>query len=204
MVNRFCYDMHALLAWTLVFEALGEDDKFVALYEFVSPLAADCLSMPYSIKQMLLKSICNISHQTNRFRAVGWSESELKPDRKLQFDDAKKLAAHFQSWPAVCDAFSRLNHSDFAAGTDDYRNRLNHGFPRRIELGHTMTLRRDPDPRRANSFVYKLYDARPLRIGDLIPLLAEQYQAAVDCYRAYIELVREQHSLWPRLPGNST
>jgi hypothetical protein len=90
---------------------------------------------------------------------------------------------------------SRLNNKTFATATDDYRNRLNHGFPRRIELGHILTIQRDP-----KSLVYRIVDAPPLLIGDLTPVLAVQYEAAVDCYDAYVELVREQRELWLSSP----
>src|SRR5271154_6626847 len=108
-VNRFCYEMHALAPWEKALESVNEDEKFLALFEFVAPVTADCLSQPYSIRQMLIKSICHISHQTNRFHINGWNELALKPDKQLDFKEAKKLASHFASWPVVCANFARLN-----------------------------------------------------------------------------------------------
>lgn len=126
-----------------------------------------------------------------------WDEAGLKDDRELRFADAKKLSAPFSSWPSMCTAFARLNNSKFTDTSDDYRNRLHHGFPRRIELVHIMTIQRDP-----KSFVYRICDQPPLFISDLVPLLADQYQAAVDCYVAYVALVREQRGFWAPRAGS--
>jgi hypothetical protein len=194
-VNRFCYDLHSLISWAEVFQTITEDEKFMALVEFVIPMTTQCLSAPYATKQMLIKSVCKISHQTNRFCTQNWTDSALKPDKKLDFNETTKLAQHFAAWPAMCSAFSLLNDEDFIMASDDYRNRFNHGFPRRIELGHTMIVERDPD-----SAAYRISNAPPLHIADLVPVLAKQYEAALNCHRAYIELIREQHKLWASLP----
>jgi len=42
----------------------------------------------------------------------------------------------------------------------------------------------------AQDHIYEI--AAPLLVGKLIPLLAEQYDAAVACHGAYIDLLREQ------------
>ena len=164
-LNRFSYDLHCLSAWRKVFESATEVERMQALYEFLSPIASHSLSMPYSIKQMFVKSVCQISHQTNRFHVNDWNESSL--DEKPRFPDAKRLAGRFRSWPGLCAAFSLLNSQKFTSASDNYRNELNHGFPRRIELGHTTIIRRDP-----KSFSYEWHDAPPLSIRDLVPLLA--------------------------------
>jgi hypothetical protein len=174
---------------------MTEDEKFMALVEFIIPISTQCLSAPYFTKQMFIKSICKISHQTNRFLSQGWNDSDLKSDERLNFKEAKKFADHFAGWPAMCNAFSALNDDDFITASDDYRNRFNHGFPRRIELGHSMIVERTP-----NSFEYAIINAPPLLIADLIPVLAKQYEAAVNCHQAYIQLIREQHELWASLP----
>jgi hypothetical protein len=191
-VNRFCYDLHGLTAWAEILDHLPDDEKIPILFEFVQPIADHCLSSPYSTRQMLIKSVCHISHQTHRFLSANWSDSSLKRDRWLDIEKAKKLASCFDSWPAFCAALARLNDDQFVLATDDYRSRLNHGFRRRVEFGHTMTFLRNPD-----SPSYNFYDASPLRISDLIPPLDGQYKAAFDGYSRYIELIREQQKIWP-------
>src|SRR5271167_4351880 len=66
-VNRFCYDLHRLTSWERVLATLTEEEKLSALFEFVTPTADHCLSSPYPIRQMFIKSVCQISHQTHRF-----------------------------------------------------------------------------------------------------------------------------------------
>jgi hypothetical protein len=192
-MNRFSYDILSLTAWNKVFASATEAERMQALYEFLSPTASYCLSMPYTIKQMFIKSICEISHQTNRFNDNNWDERALPP--KPNFPDAGKLASRFNSWPVLCAALSLLDDRTFRDASDDYRNEFNHGFPRRIELGYTTIIRRN-----AKFSSYELRDAPPLLMNDLIPLLTVQHKAASDCHHAYLELIKEQHTLWPNLP----
>ncbi len=101
-----------------------------------------------------------------------------------------KLAKRFKSWSTLHNALALLNDENFATASDDYRTQFNHSFPRRIEVGYTSTFQQG-----ASAVI--LADTPPLFIDDPIPALATQYGAAVDCYNAYIELVKEQHKLGP-------
>ena len=190
-LNRFWYDLRNITVWGYVFDSLSEDEKLLALYEFLYSIMNQCLSAPYSIKQMFIKSVCHVCHQTNRFLDANWSESFLKSDRDLSFKDAINLAKNFRSWSKLCHALSHLNHANFLQTTDDYRNRFNHGFPPRIELGWTMTVRRDQD-----SHKYVIANPPPFLIADLVPPLSEQYEAALNSYNAYVELLKEEQATW--------
>jgi hypothetical protein len=192
-INRFSYDIRGLTAWNKVFASATETERMQALYEFLSPTASYCLSMPYAIKQMFIKSICQISHQTNRFNESHWDERALPP--KPNFPDAVKLATRFSSCPVLCASLSLLDDKTFRDASDDYRSEFNHGFPRRIEIGYTTIIRHN-----ARLSSYELRDAPPLLINNLIPLLAMQHKAASDCHHAYIDLIKEQHKLWPSQP----
>jgi hypothetical protein len=185
--------MRSLTAWNKVFEAVAEKERIATLYEFIYPIASQCLTMPYSIKQMFINSICQLSHQTNWFHDIDWNENALP--EKPNFPHAERLAGRFDSWPALRSALAMLDDPSFRTASDNYRNEANHGFPRRIEIGYTTVIRRDP---RAAS--YGVYDAPPLLVNDLMPILVAQHRAASQCHDAYLELVREQHRLWPSLP----
>ena len=100
-VNAFWRHLGGLVAWSKIYKSLGDDEKFHVVVEFISPTADHCLSMPYSIKQMLVKSICHISHQTNRFCDPNFSEAALKKDKRLDFREAEKLAGKFSMWPKL-------------------------------------------------------------------------------------------------------
>jgi hypothetical protein len=64
-INRFGYDLRSITAWGEVFESATEEERMLALFEFVFPITSASLSAPYSIKQMFVRSICQISYQTN-------------------------------------------------------------------------------------------------------------------------------------------
>jgi hypothetical protein len=234
-VNRFCFDLHALIYWSKLLESVSEDEKLMALIEFLIQVSNQCLAAPYLIKQTLIKSICKVSHQTNRLCVESQTENSLKPDKDLDFKQAAKLAKHFKSWQGMHDAFSLLNDEGFVTASDDYRNRFNHGFPRRIEHGHSMIIERVENapqldisnlirtlesssnelrPEISNMIAtlkiieenhrnlssYKIVDAPPIYIANLIPALEKQYKAAVNCHAAYVDLIREQYAIWTSLP----
>lgn len=53
IINRFCYSLHSLVAWEQTLIMLTADEKSIVLFEFVVDVASNCLSLPYSIRQML-------------------------------------------------------------------------------------------------------------------------------------------------------
>jgi hypothetical protein len=192
-VNRFNYDLHNLSAWNEVFSSIDEEQRWQATFEFTFLIASQCLSTPYSIKQMLIKLIYEISHHTSRFWDDPWDATSLKP--RPNFPDAKKLAQRFVAWTALEKALSMLNSEDFVTASDNYRNRLNHGAPQRIEIGHLIAI--VPDLR--GSCTYVMRHTPPLMIGDAIPVLSGQYAAALRAYNAFVDLIKEQERLWPRM-----
>lgn len=200
-VNRFWDYVHRMAAWGEVFRSASEEEKFAAFFEFLSPIADQCLAAPYAIKQKMIKSVCQISHQSMRFTKSDFREDALGKDKDLNFKDAEKMASNFSAWPTLCGALSKLNDRTFEIDSDDYRARLNHGFPRHIEFGQPMTVERER--KSSTETVYALKMLPPLRIDNLVPLLSSQYRAALDCYNSYLELIKEQHELWPKIGGSA-
>ena len=196
-VNAFGHYLHDLAAWDLILQSLTEDQRFEVVFEFLLPTSVYCLCAPYAIKGRLHTSIAEVSHQANRFRLSGWKDNAnlAKPN----FMTARQHACDWTSWPALEVALSQLSGDKFTNTSDDFRNRFNHGYPRRIEFGLTGFVQRNVTS--DDSVSYNLGSSSPLRIADLIPLLAEQHAAALSCYNAYIELVKEQHA---QLPANPT
>src|ERR1700730_9347479 len=107
-LNRFNYDLHSIAAWSKVFESITDTEKVQAVFEFLFPLVSLSLSAPYSIKQMFLKSIYQISHHTSRFWDSNWNPRSFK--ERVNFPDAEKLAQRFASWPTLSIALSVLNN----------------------------------------------------------------------------------------------
>jgi hypothetical protein len=89
-----------------------------------------------------------------------------------------------------------INDEAFTVTSDDYRNQANHGFPRRNWYGFTPVIRRDPLSNVPGGS-YQLSDLPPFQLNDLIPLLEPQYDAAIRCYHRYVDLIKEQHTVWP-------
>jgi hypothetical protein len=199
-VNEFWRHLGGLVAWNNIYKSIADDDKFNALVEFISPTADHCLGLPYSIKQMLIKSICHLSHQTNRFCDPNFSEDALKPDKQLKFHEIKKLAGRYVAWPQLRDALSQLDDARYRAESNDYRNRLNHGFAPGIEYGYLLTIQRVDDKPSS----YNIMSVPPLELGSIIPSLIRQYKSVLQCYDRYIDLTKEQQHHWPKASHGSS
>jgi hypothetical protein len=197
-INEFWRQLHSLAAWSTILPSLNEGDRYNALVEFVRPTADHCLTAPYSIKSMLTTSVCRISHQTRLFFETNFKET-LKEERWLNYNEAKRLANGFRDWPALEAAFSKLNAEDYEKDSAHYRNSVNHSFAPNIEIGLQFKLQRRPESDESRKNVsYQMIFAQPLSLDKLVPLLTDQYRAARDCFERYVDLVREQHALWPK------
>lgn len=193
-VNRFGDYVMRLIAWNQVLRSASEDDKIDAMIEFMSPLADHCLGAPYSIKQMLIKSVCKLSYSTRAFHERGF-KGKL-PRNGFNFPDAQRLAGVYSTWNGLSTAFAELDTADYRKQSGDYRNQLNHGFPRDIEHGHLLDVEIESNPAGHVGFIMK--DLPPLRLEALIPLLSDQHAAAHQCYNRYVDLVKEQRTFWLR------
>ncbi len=147
---------------------------------------------------MLTTSVCRISHQTRLFFEKDFKET-LKDERWLNYNEAKRLAKGFRDWPALEAAFSNLNDEDYEKESEYYRNSGNHSFAPNIEIGLQFKLQRRPESDESRKNVsYEMIVAEPLTLEKLVPLLTDQYRAARDCFELYVDLVRQQHALWPK------
>ena len=190
-INRFHYDVHSLEAWRNVFGTIIEAEQIQALFEFVFPLASYSLSAPYSIKQKFITSIYQISYHTNRFCDKNWKEVSF--NKSVNFSDCQISAKNYSSWPLLSYALSSLNSAVFVALSKNYRNQFHHGFHVNIELGYLLTVKQELP----GSTSYVIQNLPPLSLGHLVPLVAEQYNAALQSYVAYVALIKEQEKLWP-------
>jgi hypothetical protein len=80
----------------------------------------------------------------------------------------------------------------FRSATGEYRNKAQHRFPPRVSFGEVAYVERSfPAGRRVS---YSMNVARPIRVGDVLPALAEEAGNARAAFLAYRALVDEQRT----------
>ncbi len=187
-VNEFALYLAHLRAWVGVVLSLDELERHEALLEFVKPLAYFCLNAPYAIKSRFTRSVADLSHQANRFLEAAWSD-----DADLSWAEmktTKRLAECWPGWPALDRALAELDADESRERTDGFRNEFHHGFPCRIEFGQQRLVKRDVIPGTTRtSFGIR----EPLRLTELVDLLAKECEAALRVFEAYVRLVQEQY-----------
>jgi hypothetical protein len=187
-MGRFLHHLSTLAGWSKLFASFSEAEKIQALFEFIDPLISALLSNPYSIKGQFVTSIYQISSHTSRL--CSGSKEALRP--RPTFKDAEKAAKGFSTWPTLSAALSDLNSQNFQDASDNYRNRQHHGFPRGIELGERLII----EPTKADQTVHAIRAEPPLQLSTLLPLIEDQYRAAVLVYNEYTGLIKEQERSW--------
>jgi hypothetical protein len=203
-VNRFSEYIDQLRAWQQVISALNEHERAEAVLEFIHPLAHFCLGSPYTLKQQFCKSVTELSHQANRVTIDDWCDTDHEKDLKdsSNFKSAKLFAKNWSAWPNLHSKLAALNSADFKSSVYNFRNDSHHGFPRQIEVGLTLFVRREASHDevscsfgtffRSESPTYTLGAYQPLLISDIVPALTQQHQAALEVHQAYIKLLKEQ------------
>jgi len=188
-VNAFMMYLRQIKGWARVLDQLDEDASRPVLIDFVNPLVYFCLDSPYRIKQRICSSTAQLSHQANRGKVEGWTDSISLTSPK--FGDARRHAQHWDEWAVLENGLADLDSPGFREALDDFRNEFHHGFPRRVATGHTSFVERRPTP---TGVSYAFGSKPPLALHEVIASLESQYSAALVCYEAYIELVSAQRA----------
>lgn len=186
-VNSFLMYLRQLKGWTLVVRELDEEAAWRVLINFVEPLAYFCLDAPYRIKQQICSSTAQLSHQANRVRVQGWTDTVKLS--KPKFDDAQRQAGHWNDWPRLEACLGELNSDAFCEATEDFRNKFHHGFPRRVGTGYTSFVERTWSEEGVR---YAFGSKPPLALVELVAALEPQYAAALSAFNSYVDLVLAQ------------
>jgi hypothetical protein len=190
-INEFRQHIDSLSAWEKVLAGLDQQEKhsIVIVIEFVSPLATLALNMPYVIRSRFIYSVAHLSHQANQLKQDPWVD-DLPVDSEIYFQAADKYGRPWKKYGKLKVALEKLASIAYEEATHDFRNKYNHRYSPRIEIGLTGLVTRTVNADGRVS--YGFGQTNPLMLKDIIPLLRTQHTLSLAAYERYQALVSEQ------------
>jgi len=188
-INEFWRYLGSLLAWQKVIQTLEGEELHRAIIEHVTPIATLALLMPYAIRSRFIYSIAHLSHQANQLKMEKWSD-DLPIDSEIYFKQADEYGGKWNSYAKLKLALEKIANKEYSSNTHDFRNRFNHRYSPRIELGLTGLVTRIVSEEGKVS--YGFGETQPLLIKDISKLLNAQHSHCIDAYGKYQDLVNEQ------------
>ncbi len=186
-INGFRRHIASLIAWEKVLPGLGEEAKHDVIIGFVSPLATLALNMPYVIRSRFIYSVAHLSHQANRIKPGAWAD-DLPVDSKIYFEAADKYAKPWKKYTKLKVALQKIANKKYEVCTHDFRNKYNHRYSPRIEIGLTGLVSRMVHDGRVS---YGFGETNPLMLRDINPLLKTQHSLCLTAHERYRALVNE-------------
>jgi hypothetical protein len=176
------------MAWEKVLAGLDQDEKYDVVIEFVSPLATLALNMPYVIRSRFIYSVAHLSHQANRTKKDEWID-DLPVDSKIYFEAANNFGKLWKKYSKLKVALEKIANKAYGESTHDFRNKYNHRYSPRIEIGLTGLVTRIVNS--TGSVTYGFGQIDPLLLKDVNPLLLDQYSLCLAAHKNYQALIND-------------
>lgn len=188
-INEFGRHIISLMAWEKVLAGLSQAEKHNVIIDFVSPLATLALNMPYVIRSRFIYSIAHLSHQANQVKQNPWVD-DFPVDDDIYIGAADSFGKHWKKYSKLKVALEKIANSSFRESTHNFRNKYNHRYSPRIEIGLTGLVNRikNEDGTVSYGFGY----TSPLMLKDINPLLFTQHSRCLAAHEKYQALVNEQ------------
>ncbi|GBC61519.1 hypothetical protein DENIS_2481 [Desulfonema ishimotonii] len=194
-INGYCTDLRKLESWNSVLERCENEYKFDFITEIINPFASYTLNYVSVIKQRMIYTACMLSHQTAMLLDPSIRDKDLV-EHQIKFKSLKAYSDHYTHMNAFRKALKQIDSDSFRNRTSNFRNLYHHRIPPGFELGLSGSIKRVAE--RNKNVSYDFGGIQPLRIGELIPLLYEQYQANISAFQIFWDLVKEQVSIWEK------
>ncbi len=190
-INELQRYITTLAAWKEVIDNKSDSEKFEIVIEFIDPITTLAINLPYVIRSRFINSVAHLCHQANQVNQKNWVD-DLPIDNEIYFDVADKYASLWKSYKKLKFALEKISNKQYQSDTYDFRNKYNHRYSPKIEIGVTGLVRRNV---RANGQVsYGLGYTKPIKIDQLLPVLSAQYLACLKAFEEYQKLVQEHIS----------
>lgn len=187
IINRFTDDVRRIRAWSTVVNTLTDDNKLLAVVEFIDTLAINTVNTPYVVKNRFSFAAAHLCHQANRAKESSWVDN-LPLDRRIKQDVADLYGKSWNSYKALKNALDAINANDFRNATRDFRNMYTHRFSPKFIIGITrIVVRKNTN----NSVSYTFIDHHPLDISQTTAILENERDLFYKAFEAFQGLVRE-------------
>lgn len=190
-INELLRYVTNLKAWKHVIARKNDNEKHELIIEFVSPIATLAINMPYVIRSRFIYSVAHLCHQANQTKEDKWVD-DLPIDNEIYFDAADKYSSQWKRYKKLKPALENIANRKYQSVTFDFRNKYNHRYSPRIELGLTGLVTRNVgnDGKVSYGFGY----TKPLKLEQVLPALSDQHSLCIRAFGQYQKLVNEHIS----------
>ncbi|UXD24680.1 hypothetical protein FORC065_1831 [Yersinia enterocolitica] len=195
-INHFARLINKLEAWSIVIENKAEQEKFDLIIEFIDEVATIALNLPYAIRSRFIVSITKLSHQANLIKNESCND-ELPSDDKMTICH---VGIHGKGWwvmKKLIPTLEKISNNEYKNETDDFRNKYNHRYSPRIEIGIYDLVKREINGE--GQVIYSLGSTPPLKLKNIIVTLKKQHECCLKVYELYQNLIAEQLESFDKL-----
>lgn len=189
IINKLSGLISDLEAWSAVIENKTDQDKYNISVNFLDTLATVSINLPYVIRSRFIYSSAHLSHQANQFTQKDWKD-DFPIDEKVYFCVCDKYSAPWKSYKKLKLAIEKISSKKYQEDTLNFRNKYNHRYSPRIEVGITGFVTRIVN--KDKSVSYGIGGTEPLKVGELAKLLEKEHKNCAKSFLNYQNLVAEQ------------
>jgi hypothetical protein len=189
-INQLQRLVLSLKAWNIHLQYLVDDQrKFQIVSEFVEPIATVAINLPYVIRSRFIYSIAHLSHQANQSIFTEWKD-DFPLDTAIYFGQADNFGSHWRTYNKLKRALEKIASGSYVDATFDFRNKYNHRYSPRIEVGLTGLVTRIVN--KSGKVSYSFGHTEPLKLINIVTALEEQHKCCLKAFCQYQSLVKEQ------------
>lgn len=215
-IDQFAELLNKVCALNTAYDELNEQDKPEVYFECIHPTPEHSLRMPYMLRQRFIYSTAKLLHECLR-AGLFPGLAPLKEERAICLSWLKSCAGATPSFDSFLESVERLDDDAFNGKVSSFCSRKRHRIPLNIEHGDASVVLRygkgAPEARCIRqerlmtietSDVYCCIGAlKPLKLVDVVPLLADQHKMSLTAFYAFEMLVTELLALWRQERGES-
>lgn len=199
IINKLARLIHKMETWEIVMNGKSDQEKFDIIVEFIDDIATIAINLPKVIKARFIFSVAHLSNQANRSNS-GWCDN-LPNDNEIEFKVTDQVASKWRSYNKLKIAIEKIGNKKYQDDTDDFRNKYNHRYSPKIELGISNLVKRErrediEDNKKGGikkvRYIYSFGNTPPIKLAKIIKLLKQQHEYCHKALDAYKKLVTEQ------------
>jgi len=191
-INQLQRLILSLKAWNLHLHSIDDDQrKFNIVSEFVDPIATVAINLPYVIRSRFIYSTAHLSHQANQSLCSEWKD-DFPLDSEIYFAQADKFGSDWRAYNKLKQVLEKIASGNYVEESIDFRNKYNHRYSPRIEIGLTGLVSRNVD--KSGHVSYSLGYTEPLKLINIVTILGAQHVFCLKAFSKYQILVKEQIS----------
>ncbi len=187
-INQIRMLTTSLEAWDRHLASKDDDKQRLSLIvEFIDPPATVALNLPYVIRSRFIYSIAHLCHQANQTVNPKWKD-DLRLDSEIKFKDADIHGRDWRSYNRLKLNLEKIEGEQYRKETQDFRNKYNHRYSPKIEIGLTELVTR---VRVSGRFTYAFGYAEPLKLQNVVAILKQQHKACCVAFSSYQILIAD-------------